>query len=136
MSSLRLTWDHWLVSSSFIRFINFRENWCIIAYSLVIHERPLLRSFMKVRNKSGAKMDHKWTLPGLIFKYYVQFTTIKDVFNNFFNLVLVCKGIDLSYGKTSRRGFFWTVSSTFYYMYVVHKSFETFICKIFSVSIF
>ena len=27
---------------------------------------------------------------GLIFEHYLQFTTVKDVFNDFINLVLVC----------------------------------------------
>ena len=45
---------------------------------------------------------------------------------DFFNLVLFCKDIKPRYGRTRTRGFFLTVS-LFNYLYVIRKSFETFI---------
>ena len=38
------------------------------------------------------------------------YTTIKDIFNDFFNLVLVCKDIELRYGRANIRGFLSTVT--------------------------
>ena len=37
------------------------------------------------------------TFSGLTFKHYLQFTIVKDVFNDFFNLVLVCNDFEPSH---------------------------------------
>ena len=50
----------------------------------------------------------------LIPKHYLQLTTIKNVFNDFFNLVLVCKDIKPRYGRTRTRGFFSTVRIVYF----------------------
>ena len=58
----------------------------------------------------------------------MQFKTINDVFNDFFNLFLACKDIESSYGRTKTRvvrGFFWTfrvVPVTMYMLSIVFKN--------------
>ena len=58
----------------------------------------------------------------------MQFKTINDVFNDFFNLFLACKDIESSYGRTKTRGirgFFSTfrvVSVTMYMLFIVFKN--------------
>ena len=50
----------------------------------------------------------------LIFRHYSQFTTIKDVFNDFLNLVVVFKDIEPGYGRIRTRDFFSTVRVVYF----------------------
>ena len=53
-------------------------------------------------------------------------------FNDFFNLDLLCKNIEAKHGMF----LFNCYSNLFNYVYVIHKSFETFVYKIFRVAIY
>ena len=66
----------------------------------------------------------------------MQFATIKDVFNDSFNLVLDCKDIEPKYRRTRTRGFLSTVRVISLTTCMLSMSFETIIHKIFRVAIF
>ena len=49
------------------------------------------------------------TESGLISKHYLQFTIIKDFFNDFFKFLPICKDSEPRYGSTRTKGFLSTV---------------------------
>ena len=53
-------------------------------------------------------------------------------FNDFFNLVLVCKDTEQMYGRTKTGGFSYTV----FYMYFIHKFFKAFNNKILKLALY
>ena len=55
--------------------------------------------------------------------------------NDFFNLVLICKDIERKYQRTRTIGFFPTVRVVSFTT-CIHKSFERFIYKVFTITIF
>ena len=67
----------------------------------------------------------------------MYFTTIKDVFNEFFDLVLVCKDTEPRYGRTRTRGFFSAVRVVFLIkkMLFINLLKHTFIYNIFREAI-
>ena len=108
-----------------LRLNLFFGNWCYTnmfpnSYIPVSHTFTVIvltaESILKFINDTRSKIIRNpifemkvVTESGLIFEHYLQFTTIKDVFNDFFNLVLVCKDTEPRLGRTRTRSFFSTV---------------------------
>lgn len=81
--------------------------------------------------------SHFATDKQLVLKAICNLQQLGIFANNFFNLLLVYKDIELSYRKSRTRSFFSIVRVVYLTTcFVTHKSFKTFIYNIFRVPIF